>query len=71
MLKEKVAVIIEESNKEEIEGLSINVQICKTNSNEVSANETFSWVLNVRVFKSRARKSECQDMINMLNAIVN
>ena len=43
----------------------------KINSNEASAEEILSWVRSVRVFKSRARKSECHDVRNMLNVIVN
>ena len=43
----------------------------KINSNEASAEEILSWVRSVRVFKSRARKSECQDIRNMMNVIMN
>ena len=71
VLKEEVLVIMEEASKEEIEGLSRHLQIYKINSNEASTEEFLSWVRSVRVFKKRSRKSEYQDMRNMLNVIVN
>ena len=71
VLKEEISVIMEELSKEEIEGLIRLMQIHKINSNEGSTEEIFPWVRSIRVFKSRARKSECHDVRNMLNVIVN
>ena len=64
-------MIKKEANKEEIEGLRRHVQIHEINSNDASTEEMFSWTRSVRVFKSRALKSEDQDMRNMTNVIAN
>ena len=71
VFKEEVEVIMEEANAEEIEGLSRHVQTHKINSNEAISEEIFSWVRSVRVFKSRARKSEYPYMRNLRNVIMN
>ena len=68
VLKVSVSLIMEEASKEE---LSRHVQIHKINSNEASSGAILSWVRIIRAFKSRACKSEYQDMLNMLNVIVN
>ena len=71
MLKEEVEVIMEETNKEEIEGLSRHVQTYAINSNEATVEEMFLWVRSVRFFKRRAQKSEYVDTSNALNVFVN
>ena len=71
LLKEEVSVIMEEAIKEEIEGLSRCVKIHKNNLNEASAEDFYSWIRSVIFFESRARKSEYQDMRNMINVIMN
>ena len=71
VLKEEVELIVEEANEEWIEGLSRHMKTHAINSNEVTAEEMLKWARIVRVFKSISRKSECQDMRNILNVIVN
>ena len=71
MLKEEVEVIIEEANKEEIEGLRRFVKTNKINLNVATAEEMLSWLRSVRVFKRRSQKSEHADIRNILNVFVN
>ena len=62
VLKEEVLVIMEEANKEVIEGLSRCVQIHNINLNEASVEELLSWIRSVRAFKKIACKNKCQDI---------
>ena len=55
-VERRVSVMMEETSEEEIEGLSRYVRFHNINSNELSAEEIFSWVQSVRFFKSKARK---------------
>ena len=56
MFKEELEVIMEESNKEGIEGLSRHVQTHAINSNEVTAENMFSWVQSVGFFQKKGSK---------------
>ena len=71
VLKEEVEAIMEGANKEEIEELRRYVQTNAINSNLATAEEIFSWVRSIRVFKRRAQKSEHADIRYMLNVFVN
>ena len=51
LLKDEVLIIIEEAEKDVINGLRRHVQIHKLSVNEVSIEELLSWVRSSRVLK--------------------
>ena len=71
VLKEEVLVIIEETEKDTIKGLSRQVQIHKLNLNEALTEDLLSWVRSTRVFKKRAGQNKSQDIRNMFNVTLN
>ena len=67
MLKEEALTIMEEESKKGVEGLRRHVEVHKINLNAASSEKIFSWVLSVRLFKKRTRKSKNQERRSMLN----
>ena len=63
-LKEEVKVIMKEEDSEEIEGLSMHVQMNKINSNEATAEEMLLCVRNIRVSEVELAKGSIRTLGN-------
>ena len=70
VLKDEALNILEEANKEEVEGLKRYFEVRTMNVSNASTDETLLCVRSERALKRRAKKSVHQDMRNMLNVRV-
>ena len=70
VLKDEALNVLEEANKEEVEGFKRHVEVHTMNVSDVSADETLSWVRSKRAFERRAVKSAHQEIQNVLSVRV-